>query len=156
MNGAITLIRTDSSDIDFIQLVKLLDADLAIRDGTDHIFYSQFNKIDSIKHVIIARQDNEAVGCGAIKMFDAQTAEVKRMYCLPEKRGKGIASAVLSALEVWAEELSYSACILETGFKQPEALSLYKKSGYFLIENYGQYQGVANSVCFKKILVDKS
>ena len=100
MNGAITLIRTDSSDIDFIQLVKLLDADLAIRDGTDHIFYSQFNKIDSIKHVIIARQDNEAVGCGAIKMFDAQTAEVKRMYCLPEKRGKGIASAVLSALEV--------------------------------------------------------
>jgi putative acetyltransferase len=146
----ITTIRTDSTHPDFIALVKLLDADLAIRDGADHAFYSQFNKINAIKHVIVAFADNRAVACGAIKEFDASTAEVKRMYTQPAMRGRGVAAVVLSTLEDWAKKLGYSRCILETGYKQPEALALYKKSGYSIIPNYGQYVGVANSVCFEK------
>jgi putative acetyltransferase len=149
----ITLLQTDSHHPDFIALVKCLDADLAIRDGADHAFYSQFNKIDTIKHVIVAFDDRHAVACGAIKEFDTTTAEIKRMYTKPAMRGQGVAALVLSALEAWAKELGYTRCILETGYKQPEALALYKKSGYSIIPNYGQYAGVVNSVCFAKALV---
>ncbi len=76
--------------------------------------------------------------------------EVKRMYTLPEYRGKGIAAAVLNELEKWAAELGCGRCVLETGMKQPEAIRLYEKSGYSVIPNYGQYAGLENSVCFEK------
>lgn len=142
--------RTDSDDREFIALVKLLDADLAIRDGEEHAFYAQYNKIDKIKHVVLAYESGKPMGCGAIKEFAAGTMEVKRMYVLPEARNKGIASQVLSELESWARELAYTRCILETGLKQPEAISLYSKNGYQQIPNYGQYAGVENSVCFEK------
>ncbi len=74
------------------------------------------------------------------------------MYVLPEKRGHGIASLVLRELEAWAKELNYTSCILETGYKQPEAISLYKRNLYNIIPNYGQYAGVESSVCFEKVL----
>lgn len=146
------LIRTDSSNSDFINLVRLLDAELAIRDGDQHDFYHQFNKIDMIKYAIVAYENNEPVGCGAIKEFAPDAMEVKRMYTVPAFRGKGLASKILTELETWAAELLYQKCILETGKKQPEAISLYKRSGYDIIPNYGQYAGVENSVCFEKIL----
>jgi putative acetyltransferase len=148
----INLIRTDSDDPDFIQLVKKLDADLAIRDGADHTFYSQFNKIDKIKHAVVAYENNQPVGCGAMKEFMPDSMEMKRMYTAPEGRGRGIATAVLTALENWASELSYKSCVLETGKRQPEAINLYKKNGYKNIPNYGQYAGIENSVCFEKNL----
>jgi putative acetyltransferase len=148
----IELIRTNSENPDFIKLVKLLDAELAIVDREDHSFYSQFNKIDSIKHVVVAYENKKPAGCGAIKEYDKETMEVKRMYVPPESRKKGIASKILSELETWAAELSFTRCILETGKRQPKAIGLYKKSGYKLIPNYGQYAGVENSVCFIKEL----
>jgi GNAT superfamily N-acetyltransferase len=146
----IRIIRTNSDNQDFIGLVKHLDADLAERDGEDHSFYAQFNKIDKIKHVVVAYENDQPVGCGAIKEYAPDTMEVKRMYTSPESRGKGIASKVLRELEVWAAELSYGTCILETGKKQPEAIGLYKKNGYQVIPNYGQYAEVENSLCFEK------
>jgi putative acetyltransferase len=146
------IVRTDSDNHDFVELVKLLDADLAQRDGDDHAFYAQFNKIDSIKHVVLAYEDGKPMGCGAIKEYGPDTAEIKRMYVPPRCRKKGIASAVLSELEKWAVELSFRRCILETGKRQPEAIGLYRKSGYAVIPNYGQYAGTENSVCFAKNL----
>lgn len=144
------IIRTDSTNADFIELVRHLDADLAIRDGSEAAFYAQYNKIDAIGHVLVAYVDGVAVSCGAIKQFDEGSMEVKRMYTLPEHRGKGIAAAVLSELEKWAAELGYRQCVLETGKKQPEAIRLYETSGYALTPNYGQYVGIENSVCFAK------
>jgi GNAT superfamily N-acetyltransferase len=132
--------------------VRLLDAGLAIVDGDDHSFYSQFNKIDMIRFVVVAYEDEKPVGCGAIKEFEPGTMEVKRMYVSPDERGKGIASKILNELEDWANELSCTRCLLETGKRQPEAIGLYKKSGYIQIPNYGQYANVENSVCFEKIL----
>ena len=146
----IRILRTDSDNPDFIGLVKYLDADLAQRDGADHSFYSQFNKIDKIKYVLVAYEDNTAVGCGAIKEYKPDAMEVKRMYTLPANRGQGVASRILKELEIWAAELSYTRCLLETGKRQPEAIGLYKKNGYRLIPNYGQYAGIENSVCFEK------
>ena len=148
----INTIRTNSDNVDFIDLVKYLDADLAIRDGSEHTFYAQFNKIDKIKYVVIAYQDNKPVGCGAIKEYAVNTMEVKRMYTSPEHRGKGIAGKILTELELWANELSCNKCILETGKMQPDALQIYKKNGYQVIPNYGQYIGIENSVCFEKVL----
>ena len=146
----ISVIRTNSDDQDFIELVKHLDADLAGRDGDDHPFYAQFNKIDKIKYVIVAYENGKPVGCGAMKEYTPNTMEIKRMYTLPESRGKGVGTRVLAELEVWAAELSYEKCILETGKKQPEAIGLYKKNGYEIIPNYGQYAEIENSVCFEK------
>jgi GNAT superfamily N-acetyltransferase len=148
----VKILRANSNNHDFIELVKLLDADLARRDGDDHPFYAQFNKIDKLKFVVVAYENEKPLGCGAIKEYDADTMEVKRMYVLPESRNKGIAGAILSELERWAEELSYKKCILETGKKQPEAIALYIKHGYRAIPNYGQYAGVENSLCFDKAI----
>ncbi|WP_159471513.1 GNAT family N-acetyltransferase [Dyadobacter sp. 3J3] len=146
------VIRTSSDDPDFILLVKQLDADLAETDGEDSVFYSQFNKIDKIKHAVVALENNIPIGCGAMKEFMSDSMEIKRMYTAPEGRGKGIATAVLTELESWAAELSYKKCVLETGKRQPEAINLYKKKGYKNIPNYGQYIGIENSVCFEKDL----
>ena len=144
--------RTDSANDDFIGLVKHLDKDLAARDGADHSFYSQFNKVDMIRHAIVLYDHDKPVGCGAMKEFQHDIMEIKRMYTLPECRGKGIATTILTELEKWAVELSYKKCVLETGKRQPEAIELYKKNGYTVTPNYGQYIGIENSVCFEKIL----
>ena len=146
------LIRATSDNADFRELVALLDEDLQIRDGDEHSFYAQFNKVDAIRHVVVAYKDGEAVGCGAIKEYESGVAEIKRMFVREERRGRGIAKSILSELETWADELNFSECILETGIKQPEAIALYRKSGYETIANYGQYSGIENSVCMKKLI----
>lgn len=146
----ITIKRTDSTHTDFIELVKHLDTDLAIRNGENNDFFAQFNKVDTIKHVVIAYDGQTPVGCGAIKAYDNEAMEVKRMFVFPEQRGKGIATKVLTELEIWTAELSFKKCVLETGLKQPEAIGLYKKNNYQQIPNYGQYADVEDSVCFEK------
>jgi len=149
----VNLVRTNSGDQHFQQLVRLLDADLAIRDGEEHTFYSQFNKLDNIRYVVVAYEDGKPAGCGAIKEYSTDTMEVKRMFVMPAHRRKGIAAKILKELEIWAAELSYEKCILETGKKQSEAIELYRKNGYLSIPNYGQYAGVENSICFVKQLI---
>ncbi len=148
----INLLRTDSDNANFRELVALLDADLAIRDGAEHAFYMQFNKIDKIRYVIVAYEDEKAVGCGAFKDYKKETAEIKRMFVREDERGRGIAGLILTELETWARECGFSECVLETGVKQPEAIRLYQKSGYETIPNYGQYLNVENSVCMKKVI----
>lgn len=148
----VRLERTDSENPDFRDLVKSLDAELAIRDGDEHEFYDQFNKIDAIKYAVVVYQDKKACGCGALKEMAPNLVEVKRMFVLQAYRGKGFATTILNELEKWAVELSYGKCILETGKKQPEAIRLYLKNHYKIIPNYGQYAGIENSVCFEKVV----
>lgn len=149
-SSTIRIRRTDSDDTDFIGLVKQLDAELAQIDGSDHSFYSQFNRIDRIKYAIVAYEHGKPAGCGAIKEFPPDSVEVKRMFTISESRGKGIAGKILNELEEWAAELSFEKCVLETGKRQPAAITLYQKYGYSIIPNYGQYAGIENSVCFEK------
>ena len=145
-----TAIKTTSESIDFQKLVALLDETLKIKDGADHDFYSQYNKLDTINNVVVCYQDDIAIGCGAFKEFNSNTVEIKRMFVHPDFRGKGIASKVLKELELWANELNYTGCVLETGKNNPEAIALYNKSGYEIIPNYGQYENIETSVCLKK------
>ncbi len=142
--------RTNSTDIDFQYLVSELDKDLAVRNGKANDLFAQYNKIDHIKNVIIAIIDNKPVGCGAMKEYDNDTIEIKRMFVPIEMRGKGIAVEILNNLEKWAKEMNYSKCVLETGDKMPEAIRLYEKSNYKIIPNYGQYENIESSICFKK------
>ncbi len=143
---------TSPDNTDFKQLVAELDADLKIRDGEEHAFYAQINKASNIKYAIVAYDNELAVGCGAFKEYSEDTIEVKRMYVLPHKRGRGIASEILKKLEQWAISLNYKKCLLETGKQQPEAIQLYKKNNYRIIPNFGKYENVENSICFEKII----
>lgn len=146
----ITIFRTDSDNRDFQILVTLLDKDLSERDGEEHSFYAQYNKTTMIKNVVVCYKDNAPIGCGAFKKFDDTKVEIKRMYVKLESRGLGIAMKILSELEKWAAESGYSSTVLETGKRQPEAINLYNKAGYKIIPNFGQYEGVENSVCMMK------
>ena len=148
----ISIVRTTSDNKDFGALVIQLDAYLRILDGDDHEFYAQFNKTSLLKNALICYENEVAVGIGAYKEYDAETAEIKRMYTLPEYRGKGIAKAILTELELWAKEEGYQFAILETGYLQKDAIGLYQKLGYEITENFGQYIGVENSICMKKSL----
>lgn len=148
----ITLERTTPQHPDYQRLVAALDAGLRITDGPEFDFYAQFNKSDAIKYVLLALVDGQAVACGAVKHFDAQTMEVKRMYVAETHRNQGIASVLLKGLEDWTAELGYTACILETGVRQHAAIRLYEKNAYQRIPNFGQYIGQESSICFRKSL----
>jgi len=145
------LVRTTSQNLDFANLIVKLDENLASRNGDMQEYFNQFNKVDAIKHVIIAYINGIAVGCGAIKQFDNESVEVKRMFVSDEYRGTRIASKVLNELENWAKELGYASAVLETSNVQTEAVRLYTKT-YAVTENYGQYAGIETSICFKKEL----
>lgn len=151
----IKLIRTNSDNQDFINLVSELDNLLKVKDGDEHDFYSQFNKIDSINHVLLAYENEVAVACGAFKEFAEDCVEIKRMFVLPGNRGMGVATKILLELEAWATELSFEVAVLETGKNLPNAVRLYEKHAYQKIPNYGQYKNVSNSVCFMKIIVPR-
>lgn len=148
----ITLHRTNAENPEFRQLVKKLDAYLAVTDGEEHDFYHQFNGLDAIRYVILVQADGQSVGCGAIKHFDERAMEIKRMFTEETVRGRGVAGRVLRELEDWSRELGYARCVLETGWRQKAAVRLYQKSGYTIIPNYGQYVGMENSVCMAKEL----
>ena len=148
----ITIKRTTSGSEDFEKLVVQLDKYLAILDGDDHAFYAQFNKSSLLKNAMVYYENNQPIAIGAYKEYDNDTVEMKRMFTLPEHRGKGIGYKILSELEKWAKEEGYTRAVLETGYLQKDAIHLYQKAGYEITENYGQYIGVENSVCMKKIL----
>ena len=148
----LNIIRTDSDNSDFIALTRLLDDELHGEYGAQMAFYGQFNKIDKIKHVLVAYINDAPVGCGAIKRYEDDTAEVKRMFVKTSFRGQQIAMKILEQLELWANESGYCYSILETGQRQQRAIALYRKNGYEVIPNYRQYNGVDSSVCLKKKL----
>jgi len=148
----LNIVRTNSDNTDFLNLITHLDQYLRVLDGEDHSFFAQFNKVDHINHVIVIYLDNVAVACGAIKEYEVGTMEVKRMFTSSAARGRGIASTVLRELEQWSLELGYTRCILEMGKLQTQAEILYRKNNYTVIPNYGQYEGVESSLCFEKLL----
>lgn len=145
-------IRTDSSDENFVELVKLLDGELAVYNGERNDFFAQYNAIPDLNNVIVLFLDAIAVACGAFKPYDDHTVEIKRMYVRDEYRRQGLAVEVLQELEKWAKELNYTYAVLETGSFLPGTVALYTKCGYDQIPNYGQYAGIEGSICFRKKL----
>jgi len=100
--------------------------------------------------LVLRDDDGRAVACGGIVRFDQERGELKRMYVVPERRGRGLGRRLLVELEQAAGRLGYRGVVLETGDLQPEALGLYETSGYQRIPCYPPYNSRALSLCFEK------
>lgn len=149
----IQLKRCSNTNKHFQQLIKQLNEEQAIRNGDKHDFYMQFNQINNLHQIVVAFNNNKPVGCGALKRFDENSLEIKRMFTIKNERNKGIAVKILKELEQWASELGFESCILETGTMNPEAIEFYKKHNYKSIPCYGQYKSDTESLCFKKKII---
>jgi GNAT superfamily N-acetyltransferase len=101
---------------------------------------------------LVARDNGRPVGCGAIRMNDGTTAEVKRMYVEPDQRGRGVGRAVLAGLEAAARRFGAQRLVLETGIHSPEALALYRGAGFTQIDCWGEYATSPTSICLEKKL----
>lgn len=85
---------------------------------------------------LVVYQGERPVGCGGLKRLGERTCEIKRMYILPEARGRGLAERLLGALEEQSRGLGYSVARLDTGNRQPAAKHLYERNGYREIPDY--------------------
>jgi GNAT superfamily N-acetyltransferase len=101
---------------------------------------------------VVGRLNGEVVACGATRRLEPEVAEIKRMYVRPPARGRGFGKQILAALEASARESGVKRLILETGDRQPEAVSLYKTAGFAPIEPYGEFKDNPASRCFEKRL----
>jgi putative acetyltransferase len=103
-------------------------------------------------HFFVAREEGRALGCGAFVLGAAGHAEMKRVFVDPAARGKGVAGAIMEALEREAAKLGVTRMQLETGIKQPEAIALYRKFGYAERGPFGAYQPDPLSLFMEKRL----
>lgn len=101
---------------------------------------------------LVARDGGRAVGCGAIRVLDPTTAEVKRMYVESTERGRGVGRAVLTALEEAARQLGVQRLVLETGTYQYAAIALYERAGFVQGACWGEYAFSSTSICYEKDL----
>lgn len=141
-------------DIDFQGLCGLLDEELnQLAGGVDNRkAYIPLNDIQCLHSVMIAYDGEIPAGCGAIKVYGGETAELKRFYVKPEFRKQHIGLTMLAYLEEEARKAGFQKIILETGEPLTAAVALYQKAGFDVMENYGPYKNMAESLCMKKVL----
>lgn len=143
----------DSPDVQ--GLAGAQQAELRALDGSGDIGpvreAAMFEPPDGV-FLVVRDDDGRAVACGGICRIDELRAELKRMYVLPEERGRGLGRLVLERLEAAARNLGYTGVVLETGELQTEALGLYRSAGYEPIPCYGIYASRTWSRCFEKCL----
>ncbi|MCP2322081.1 GNAT superfamily N-acetyltransferase [Hamadaea flava] len=101
---------------------------------------------------LVAVVEGQAVGCGALQAATEDSGEVKRMYVSPAYRGRGLARALLKALEQTGRDRGYRSIRLTTGNRQPEAIALYESSGYAETPRYGKYVDQLWTHCYSKTL----
>ncbi|MFB9908027.1 GNAT family N-acetyltransferase [Allokutzneria oryzae] len=110
---------------------------------------------------VVGYLDKVPVVCGGWRAHDSDDpqfqdgdAEIKRMYVVNSARGRGLAKRMLSELEHTARAAGRRRMVLETGTKQPEAMSLYSANGYERIPNFGAYKDHPLSRCYAKSIAD--
>ena len=150
--SAYQFIKTDGEHPDFAILCGKLDRNLdeivGKKFGREQ--YAKYNLRDSIHDVILVMQNGRAVACGGYKFYDQETAEMKRVFVDSECRGHGIGRELILRLEADARMNGYRTMLLETAESLESAMELYKKAGYKVIPNYGQYAEMKDSVCMSK------
>lgn len=152
MKHTIKICKTTSENPDFVNLIAELDKSLWERYPELKMDYWGNNILELNPNVVIVYAENNPVACGCFKKYDKNSIEIKRMFVAPEVRGKGLAQDILKELELWAHDLGYSFSVLETLYKQKEAIALYQKAGYRIVDNYEPYVGLKNSICMRKQL----
>ena len=146
-------VYTDGSSLDFMELCHELDDFLneLVGGEEDRAEYILYNQLDDIHNVVVT-YDDIPVGSASFKEYDDECAEVKRVFVKEEYRNKGIANELMELLENAAREQGYRYLILESGAPLVAAMALYRKIGYKVIQNYGQYRDMPDSICMKKKL----
>ena len=150
MNETVRISKTTSENIDFVNLIAALDKSLWERYPELQTNYWGNNILELNPNVVVVYLHDKPVACGCFKKYDKNTIEIKRMFVSPESRGMGLAQTILRELELWAHDLGYSFSVLETLYKQKEAIALYQKMGYTIVDNYEPYVGLENSICMRK------
>ena len=145
-------VRTDGKNEDFIENCRLLDMDLDRRVGRQikREKYQKFNQLDEIREAIVVYDNGKPVGGGAIRRYDDENIELKRVFVHNEYQGQGIGSRLVSLLIEWAAQLGYRRMILETGELLAESCAVYKKLGFAVIPNYGPYADMPESLCMAR------
>ena len=147
-------VYTDGGSLDFMELCHELDDffNELVGGEENRAEYIPYNQLDDIHNVVVAYDDDIPVGSASFKKYDDECAEVKRVFVKEEYRNKGIANELMELLENTAREQGYRYLILESGAPLVAAMALYRKIGYKVIPNYGQYREMPNSICMKKEL----
>lgn len=152
---ALEIIATDPRSADALELCRLQSLEISQRYDHTGDGFSPFKPEDVLGGrgvFLIGKFVGRAVACGAFRPLEEERAEIKRMFVLPDCRGRGYARAILAELENIARGQGFSTARLETGDRQPEAIRLYLACGYHRIPSFGIYETDHRSVCFEKNL----
>ena len=151
----VTIAAEPFDSADARRLIDALDAHLASRYTPEQRFGPNLKPAQiapGLGTFVVARADGRAVGCGAVRLLDPTTVEVKRMYVEPEMRGRGVAKEILAYLEAAGRELRAERAVLETGIYQDEAIGLYRRAGYTEVACWGEYTTSPTSVGYEKAI----
>jgi GNAT superfamily N-acetyltransferase len=148
--ATIKVVKTTSENPDFLGLITALDKSLWERYPELKTNYWGNNVIEFNDNVVVIYLEDAPVACGCFKKYDKKTIEIKRMFVSPDARGLGLAQRILKELELLGKDQEFSISVLETLYKQNEAISLYQKVGYSIVDNYEPYVGLQNSICMRK------
>lgn len=157
-SDSITIARAELTAEVSRALIESLNAELNglyPEPGANHFHLHPEEVADGRGTFLVAYRDGSPVGCGALRLLDAETAELKRMYVSPIVRGTGLGRHIVAALETEARALGVRRLVLETGVRQVAALALYRATGFLPIPLFGEYcLSPATSVCLGKDLLD--
>lgn len=151
MPATITRERPDTPDA--VQLIVELEGVLEpLYPKTSRHGLSVEKLIAEGVYFFVIRVDGEAAGCGGVKFYGDEYAEVKRMYVKPHLRGKGLARLMLDHLAETTRSQGVTTLRLETGIHQHDAIRLYEGWGFRRIGPFGEYQEDPLSLFFEKQL----
>ena len=155
----ITITRAELTADISRSLIKALNAELSAlypEPGANHFQLDPTEVAKDCGAFLVVYRAGVPVGCGALRLLDAETAEVKRMYVSPIVRGRGLGRRLVAALEAEARTLGVRRLVLETGVRQAAALALYRATGFHPIPLFGEYcRSPETSVCLGKDLQDQ-
>lgn len=152
----LALERAELSSQAAADLIRALNAELSAaysEPGANHFGLQPADVAPGQGTFLVVYRDGRPVGCGAVRLLDAETAELKRMYVEPALRGGGIGRCLVGALEAEARRLGAGRLVLETGTRQAAALALYARCGFERIPLFGEYcLSPDTSICLGKSL----
>ena len=142
----------DADSQDFKMLTEKLDVYYIELVGEVHLRYAPFNDPKNFACRVVLYEKNAPIACGCWKAVDSLSAEIKRIYVLPEHRRKGAASMIVRVLEDDIVSSGRKHIVLETARTTPDSEALYLSLGYQEIDYYGSPAGAENCLCFEKYL----
>ena len=156
VSEGITIRREELTADVSLSLIGSLNAELTgmyPEPGATHFGLDPKEVSGSSGAFLVLYQDGTPVGCGAVRVLDAEIAELKRMYVMPALRGRGLGRRLVAALEAEARALGIRRLVLETGTRQTAALELYRRTGFLPIPLFGEYlRSPETSICLGKEL----